>query len=425
MKDWRNLIFPLILCGIVTINLYAQNDLEYYLKSAYQNSAGLHENRGIAKSAEYDKSIVEAQFSSPYLSVTSNYLFAPFFNNDKFITTSPGENAIGYDAGITNGGLYSAQLNLEMNLFSGGSADAFKNQADLKIKSAGSASEIVKHTLERDVTAQYLTAVESFEILKLSREIADTLRYQYKLAGKLNKNGLLKESDLLLLKLETDSYDFNCNLQYIEYRKNLIALNTICGITDTSFKVLKEVELETKNPVNQSSFLRQFEIDSLSLVNMQEINETKYLPRISLFINTGLNAVELPVIEKKFGMSAGVNFSLPLYDGGQRDITRQQTQISLGTVQAYRKSTGTMISNNISTSLIQIETANKKLDQFSEQISGYERFLALAKAELFKGLRSMTEYLSAVGNFIELKKNHLSTKFDILQSMNLYNFWNW
>ena len=35
------------------------------------------------------------------------------------LSINPDPKAIGYDAGITNGGLYSAQVNLEKNIFNG------------------------------------------------------------------------------------------------------------------------------------------------------------------------------------------------------------------------------------------------------------------------------------------------------------------
>ena len=52
--------------------------------------------------------------------ITGDYLFAPYFNNNgNLITTNPDPNAIGYDVGITNGGLYSALINVDKNIFNG------------------------------------------------------------------------------------------------------------------------------------------------------------------------------------------------------------------------------------------------------------------------------------------------------------------
>jgi hypothetical protein len=41
-----------------------------------------------------------------------------------------------------------------------------------------------------------------------------------------------------------------------------------------------------------------------------------------------LNAVEIDNIQRRFGLSAGINLSLPIFDGGQKDITRQQSTIA-------------------------------------------------------------------------------------------------
>lgn len=55
-----------------------------------------------------------AQTSGFQMYLSANYLFVPYFNNSGgIITSNPDQNAIGYDIGLTNGGLYSAQFNIE------------------------------------------------------------------------------------------------------------------------------------------------------------------------------------------------------------------------------------------------------------------------------------------------------------------------
>lgn len=111
-------IYLLISVFVIGHNLFAQNNFEFYINKAIQNSPLLGEIKQSAKISElnYERDIAET--SSLQSDLTANYLFAPYFNNNgKIITTNPDVNAIGYDAGITNGGLYSVQLNFTKNLF--------------------------------------------------------------------------------------------------------------------------------------------------------------------------------------------------------------------------------------------------------------------------------------------------------------------
>src|ERR1017187_6892333 len=121
----------LLLCPLLT----AQNDLQFYLTSAIRNNPSLKESQNNIRVKSLDKSLTEAEHIYPQISLTANYLFVPYFNNDKIVTANPGPNAVGYDASVTNGGLYSAQVNITKSLFNGGVVDAYNNQTDLQIKS--------------------------------------------------------------------------------------------------------------------------------------------------------------------------------------------------------------------------------------------------------------------------------------------------
>ena len=92
--------------------------------------------------------------------------------------------------------------------------------------------------------------------------------------------------------------------------------------------MIDSVNLDLTMKSDTSGFLKQYYLDSLSSSAQQNVFETKYLPQIKLFFNTGLNAVEIDNIQRRFGLSAGISLSVPILDGGQRDITRQQNLIA-------------------------------------------------------------------------------------------------
>lgn len=415
-----------IITFLITNQIKAQNDLQFYINAAYRNSPSLKENSNLIGISEIDKSLAEAQYSLPQISLTSNYLFAPYFNNNgKLLSVSPDPEAVGYDVGITNGGLYSAQFNIEKNIFNGGTIDAYKNQSELRITNYRNNSDLLKHTLRKDVTEQYLNAYQAQQLYLLSKSIADTILKPLKITEDLVSKGLAKQSDYLLLKIEVENQKIVAEQYLNDFRKNLSELNIICGLKDTSKVNLTVTELNFESTKSGTNFYKQFVIDSLLISNQQEIFETKYKPQVNLFFNTGLNAVELEGIQRKFGLSAGINFSIPLYDGDQKSLTQQQAQISLNTVNVFKENQVITVKNKLKNAKSQIEFYKLNLKSISKQISNYEQMLKISQAELMRGQLTMIEYITLIKNYLEWKKNEVTASCNYQLAINQYNYWNW
>jgi outer membrane protein TolC len=416
----------LIILAIFSKLLIAQHNLDYYLGEAFKNNPALNEYENLIKMRELDNLLVDAEYIYPKVSLTSSFLFSPYFNNNgKLISISPEEQAIGYDVGITNGGLYSVLINVEKNIFNGYTVDAYNNQADLQIKTEENNIEILKHNLTRDITEQYLNAHQYQELYLLAKNIADTLQQQLKISEILVKNGFIKQSDYLLLKIEVDNQKISFRQYFNSYRSNLLELFLLCGLKDITIVALEKIELLPAERQSNSKFLQQFKTDSMLTINQQEIFETKYQPQLNLFFNTGLNAIELNNIQRKFGLSAGLNFSLPLFDGNQKDLTRQQSQISLNSIHSYKETQKVQILNKIKNAEYQLNSLKENLESIRVQISNYLQVIRMTERELIQGQESMIEYLTIIKNYFELKKNEVNTESDIQRSTNQLNYWNW
>jgi outer membrane protein TolC len=166
-------------------------------------------------------------------------------------------------------------------------------------------------------------------------------------------------------------------------------------------------------------------LDSLAIENQQQIFETKYQPQISLFFNTGLNAVELNNIKRKFGLSAGVNFSLPIFDGSQRSITQQQTKVSIESINNYKYNFQIVLDNQRNNSLKKIESLKTNLNNLTKQIESYNTIIKISERELQQGQLSMIEYLTILKNFSDFKKNKITAETNYQLEINNFNYWNY
>lgn len=385
----------------------------------------MKENSNLIRIGELDKSLTQAQYSLPQISLTSNYLFAPYFNNNgKIVSANPDPNAIGYDAGITNGGLYSAQINVEKNIFNGGLKNALEKQIAIQQEQYKYNYELEQRNLQKQITEQYLSAYKSLMLYNLSKEILQNVETQLKLTGELVEKGYAKSQNYLLLKIELQSQQIALKENFQRYKNDLLQLNSLCGIRDTQTVFIDSVRIKKKDLKTNFSFLEKFKLDSLATANRQELFETKYQPQVKLFFNTGLNAVGLNGIQRKFGLSAGIDFQLPIFDGGQKDITRQQNEISISSIKNYKQYASANIDNQKQSAVSNIQLIKNNLEDIGAQLNDYKGLINLSNRQLNTGDISMIEYLTLLKNFIELRKTSIEKETALQLEINNYNYWN-
>jgi outer membrane protein TolC len=237
--------------------------------------------------------------------------------------------------------------------------------------------------------------------------------------------GLVKQSDYLLLKIEIETQQLAALQALNSLKSSIYQLNVLAGLQDTSIVTLDNVKLNKTSISGLSKFFSQYENDSLLILNQQDVFETKYYPQLNFFFNAGLNAVELNDIQRKLGLSAGFNFSLPIYDGSQKSITRQQSQINLNTIVSNRKTQEILIKNKIKESTSQVEYNISSLQSISSQLDDYNKILTLMNSELMHGQLSMVDYITIIKNYLDLKKNEISSSAAYQLAVNQFNYWNW
>lgn len=421
----RNVLLITIIVLYLSCRLDAQNNLQFYLNAAIKNSPALKENINLLRINELNISLNESQYTLPQISLTSNYLFAPYFNNNgKIVSANPDSKAIGYDVGITNGGLYSVLINIEKNIFNGGITSVLQKQIKIQQTQNKFNYELEKRNLQRQVTEKYLNALKSLMLYNLSKEILQNIETQLELTGELVEKGYAKSQSYLLLKIELQTQKIALKEIFRQYKNDLLQLNSFCGITDTQTVFIDSVQLKMHGSKSSFNFLEKFNLDSLAAANQQELFETKYIPQVKLFFNTGLNAVELNGIQRKFGMSAGIDFIMPIYDGGQKNITRQQNEIAINTIKNYKHFASTNIELYKQSVILNIQQLQDNLREISVQLKDCKELINLSNKRLNTGDISMIEYLTLLKNFIELRKTYIEKEIALQLEINNYNYWN-
>ncbi|HQF42763.1 MAG TPA: TolC family protein, partial [Ignavibacteriaceae bacterium] len=339
------------------------------------------------------------------------------------LSTNPDPKAIGYDVGVTNGGLYSAQINVEKNIFNGGLSTALERQIEIQQQQLSFNSILEQKNIKKQITVQYLTAYQSLLFYQLSKDILDNISAQLKITGALVEKGFLKAQDYLLLKIEVQNQQISLSENLQKYKNDLFQLNSFCGIKDTQLVFIDSVQIQMNKSKPRFDFLEKYRIDSMITSNQQELFESKYQPQVKLFFNTGLNATEINEIQRKFGLSAGIDFQMPIFDGGQRDLTRQQVLVSINSIDNYKKFESNNIENELQTTISNIKLLQHNLDNIKNQLNDYNELINISVKQVNSGNLSMIEYLTVIKNYFELKKNKIEKEITLQMEANNYNYW--
>jgi hypothetical protein len=325
----------------------------------------------------------------------------------------------------SNGGVYQGLVNINQPLFNGSRFETTAQQTLIGAQINQNTIQLTGHDLEKFITDQYILCLQDYKQTEYLGNLIRIINDQRNVVSKLVENGIAKQSDLSLLIIEQKTQLTAFNTFKATYRRDLMDLRVLCGITDTTYQVLANINLQTGQDVTESRFAEKYRLDSLNLVAAQRIFELKYKPVVGAFANTGLNAVYAPTILNRFGLSAGVNFTMNITDGKQRKITQQRTDVLMRSTSLYKNFFYNQNSVRKSRILTELKSIEERLTLTDEQLKEYQKLLEFYKQELSRGQISVINYISILKNMTITQRDFvlLQTNKELL--INLYNYWNW
>ncbi|MBK7410012.1 MAG: TolC family protein [Saprospirales bacterium] len=412
---WRGIDRLILLSLLMVGAFYVQaQTLQTYLAAAQANNPTLRENENLASISNLEVNKAKAAYKLPEISTSGNFLYAPVVKG------------IGYDNSITNGAWYSAQLNLNQPLFTRRQVEAQENNALINQGIYRQNTALSQHDLDRQVTEQYILTWQNLERIDNSRQVLDILTDQEAVVRVFAENAILAQSDVLFFTIEKKNQELALRDYQIAYRQGLATLNLICGLVDTAYIELQQPEIRMKaDTFGLSNFLRGYQLDSFLLENNRELSELKYRPQVAVFANGGLNAIMWKDIYKKFGFSAGINFSMALFDGHQKDLNRQQMELSQQTSQVQRDFQAKQVQQQRLTTWQQIELLDAKIEAVRQQLSDYDTLLNFYRERIAQGELSVNDYINVIKSYAAAKADFTSLKTTRLLWINDYNYWNW
>jgi hypothetical protein len=420
------LFSSIIFCSAV---VWAQHDLQSYIQLAKDNSPLIKDNINQSEATKIEVERLKALYTKPQVGITANYLFAPVVSQDNGKTTlllnpdNPNKY-FGQDVGLTNGGLYQGLVGVNQPLFMQSKFNVIADEAMISTKMNENNIRLTNYELEKIVTDQYLLCLQNLNQIKFIDKYIGLLKEQKDLIAKLVNGSVFKLSDVTLLNIEIQSQLIAQQTLQASYKKNLMDMNSIAGITDTAYHELTGTILQLSTANNISSFIEKYSLDSFVLIAQQKVFELRYKPQWNVFANGGLNASNISTLPRRFGVTAGISYTKTLFDGRQRQINQRRTVTLLKTSQTYKENflnQNAIRKNNL---LEQIKAVDARVKLTQAQVQEYDKLLSYYKQELIKGQISVINYVNTIKSAMALENDFITLQSNRQLLINTYNYWN-
>lgn len=432
-----NLLGLTILCGSVRAQSslpanVPRQELDYYLENAHQTSPLIRDNQNQIQANALEARRLLAQYTRPLVQLTGTAQFAPIITTDgggvrPDFNSNGAPNYFGYDLAVSNGGLYQGLVGVTQPISNLFRAKAYAEPLALASQIGQTAIGLGRHEVERIVTDQYILCTQDRLQVLYTDSLLSLLAEQRGIVQKFVESSLLKRSDLTLVDIEAETQR-NLRVSYqTAYRRDVLELNALSGISDTTLVDLVPLNLTIDADIgrNESGFTRRYALDSLALLAQQSIFDLRYRPQWNFVANGGLNTSYLPTLPRRLGFSAGVSLVWTLYDGHQKSLNRQRTAILQQSFGNYRQFT--LNQNAVRRERVrgELRGLEARLLIFDRQVAGYEAVLASYRAELLQGQLSIINYITVLKNMVAVRRDALLLQSNRQLLINAYNYYNW
>ncbi len=400
-----------LLSGLTLAGYNQTRNLDFYLKEAIQNSPLLNDYNNQIKSAVSDSLIFRAA-KKPFVDAKSQLLYAPAYHN------------FGYDEIVTYQGNYTAVVGVTQSIFNKKELNNKYSAIDIQKQSLNNSSRISVTELNKTITDQYITSYSGFTDFLFNKNFLELLKKENEIVKQFVKNGIAKQTDYLSLLVEIQSQEILISQLKNQYRNDLMLLNQLCGLKDSTWYELVDPAVEIKGTpdIKKSPAYIQYKFDSIRLENEKMAIDIKYKPKVNWFADAGFLTSNPWNFYKHFGYSAGLSLNVPLYDGKQRGIEKQKIEFSENTRQVYKSTYYKQYFQQMQQLDLELKAMNEISVQVENQLKTSEQLVNTLKDQLEAGIVQMTEYINAIKNFKTTSRNINLIHIHKLQVINEMNF---
>ena len=389
-----------------------ERNLDYYFQFAKNSSPLLADYRNQLQAASVDSQLLRAAQKIQVNGISINS-YAPVING------------YGYDMAITNGAQVSAYVQASKNIITSANRATQYETIRLMKSSVGNTALLAEKDIRKTITTQYITVYGDYQTLQFNREILTLFKSEDSLLKKLTQAGIYKQADYLTFYVSLQQQQLLVRQSEIQFRNDCATLNYMSGIVDTSLVSLAapDLQLRALPDIFSSPFYRQYTLDSLNLVNQQKSIFYSYKPKLNVYADAGYNSSLQYEPYKNFGMSAGLNLSVPIYDGKQRNMKYQKINIAEDTRQHYKNYFLRQYGQQIAQLTQQLQYTESMINDINGQIKYSGTLIDVNKKLLETGEVRVTDLILTINTFLNARNLLNQNYVNRMQIINQINFW--
>lgn len=411
MNRKRNIFLIVLLIPLCCLS--QKRDLPFFIDASLNNSPQLLEYRNLLLSNSIDSQLIVAG-NRYQVTGNGNTYYAPIVNG------------YGYDAAITNGQQFSALVSVSKQVYNKRNLSLQFNSLQLSRDSINVTSGITRQDIKKTIITQYITAYSDQLQIDFTDEIINLLQGEDSILKRLTQKNVYKQVDYLSFLVTLQQQRLARSQLFVQYKNDYATLNYLTGIVDTTTTPLAEPALEiVKNYITDSSvFLLKYKVDSLRLINERALVDLSYRPKVSLFADAGYQTTFDITPYKNFGTNVGINFSIPIYDGHQKQLQYSKINIQERIRQRQKEFFQTQYTQQVLQLEQQLSALDALSDPINKQIEYLKTLIEVNGRLLETGEVKITDYVLALNNYITSRNLVVQNMITRFQVINQLNYWN-
>jgi hypothetical protein len=414
MNNKRILYAAFILTVISHAPSFSQvKTLDFFIHQGLSHNPVLKEISNQINTNQVDSLLIKAEHKLQ-VNFSAGLYYAPIING------------VGFAEPLTNVSSITSVVGISQRIFNQKTIDVQYSRLGIQNQSLRISSKISANDLKKAINLQYLAACSVSNDISFNSELLSSSKEEELILQKLVEKGLYKQVDYYSFMVELKALELSLKDFLLQYRKEISALQTLCGITDTTYNqvVLPELEVNLNENPARSPFFTRFTTDSIKIQNEKLIIDRNYKPSVNWFSDAGLVNNIPRDIYKNFGFSIGGGLVVPIYDGHQRKLNYEKLKIAEDTRAGYAEYFKQQFNQQLQQLYSELKKTQDIIPGISQQLEYAELVIEQDKLLLNTGNISITDYVTALKNYISIKHSLNQYQIRIQQVITEINYWN-
>jgi len=388
-------------------------NLSYFVDSSLKNNPRLFEYRNLILSNSIDSQLIVAA-NKFQVTGSGNAFYAPVING------------YGYDEVITNGQQLSTLVTVNKQIYNKRNLGLQFQNLQLQRDSLQVTSSIATKDIKKTIITQYITTYGDQLQIDFNNEVIALLSNEESILKKLTQKNVYKQADYLSFLVTLQQQELARSQLLVQYKNDYATLNYLAGITDTSTTQLAEPGISVAKYFidDSSAFFLKYKIDSLQLVNQRSIVDVGYRPKVNVFADAGYQSSFMVTPYKNFGTNVGINLTIPIYDGHQKQLQYTKLNIQERTRQKQKNYFTRQLTQQVLQLQQQLHAIEGLAGPVNQQIEYLKTLIQVNSRLLETGDVKITDYVLALNNDItsrNLVVQNIITRYQIINQLNYWN----